>query len=52
MSIMISIPLFALETYRESVTSFDNGIPEITAFKDQKEFYKLVLDKYIDFHKD
>ncbi|EGR34816.1 hypothetical protein IMG5_001570 [Ichthyophthirius multifiliis] len=51
LSIMISVPVFTLETYREPTTSYNNTMPNIyTQVKDS-----LILEnfnKYINFHKD
>jgi hypothetical protein len=47
---MFSIPIFSIETYIESPTSYDFGVGLIYFFKDDPALLELSMNNYLDFH--
>jgi hypothetical protein len=51
LSIVISIPLFTYETYRESLTSYTSGLDRIFQLQGNKALFTMSFEDYIEFHK-
>ncbi|CAD8192818.1 unnamed protein product [Paramecium pentaurelia] len=50
LAILISIPVLSLDTYQETISSYDSGIYRIYQFKDNSEVMKSLLYQYAQFH--
>ncbi|EGR28003.1 hypothetical protein IMG5_185050 [Ichthyophthirius multifiliis] len=52
LSIIMTVPIFSIETYKEEITSYDNSLACIYDFyqKSQIDKTKILFDKYISFH--
>ncbi|CAD8132326.1 unnamed protein product [Paramecium pentaurelia] len=52
LSILISIPVLQLDTYQETINSYDSGIFRIAQFKDNYQIVLSLTKQYVGFHQD
>ncbi|CAD8076816.1 unnamed protein product [Paramecium sonneborni] len=52
LSILISIPVLSLDTYQETINSYDSGIFRIAQFKDNYKIVESLTQQYVGFHQD
>ncbi|CAK60438.1 unnamed protein product (macronuclear) [Paramecium tetraurelia] len=52
LSILISIPALQLDTYQETINSYDSGIFRIAQFKDNYQIVSSLTQQYVGFHQD
>ncbi|CAD8054540.1 unnamed protein product [Paramecium sonneborni] len=51
-SILISIPVLSLDTYQETINSYDSGIFRIAQFKNNYNIVESLTQQYVGFHQE
>ncbi|CAD8045835.1 unnamed protein product [Paramecium sonneborni] len=52
LAILISIPVLTLDTYQETLNSYDSGIFRIGQFRNHQQLIEILTKQYVEFHQE